>query len=127
MTFRDRLAKAFSGLREQGLLAEMNFECCQSCAGAALTWMAVKKLEAGVPVAGCVYWHGQDDADIDRCGEVYLAFGQMDSAEWGSIGRPATVVGRMVVDALLAEGIRVEWNGVEHRRILAIDPDRVSA
>lgn len=127
MTFRERLAKAFERLRKQGLLARMNFKCCQSCARAALTEMAVKKMEAGVPVSGYVYWHGQDDARLKRHGEVFLAYGPLDSTGWGSIGLSAPVVGLMVVDALLAEGIRVEWDGDELKRIPAIDPDRVAA
>jgi hypothetical protein len=126
-SFRSRLAAAFRSLRKQGVLAKANYECCGSCAGYALTNHATALVNAGTPkesIKGCVHWNRQRNAGIYKRGEVVLNYGPLESTTLGTIGLPAEEVGRMVVTALQAEGVRVEWDGSGDKSITALDPER---
>lgn len=87
---RERLVKAFADLRRQGLIARANFMCCQGCAGSAIA-DEVSKMpkEKATKVRGCVYWHHQDEDNIREAGNVYLAYGDLDTTGHGKIGFPA--------------------------------------
>jgi hypothetical protein len=120
--FREKLNAAFDMLRGRGLVAEGNCECCRTCAGYALTQRAVEMVKTGTPqpeILGCVFWHGQDDEDLDDSGEVFLAYGPLVSTEFGIIGLPTKGVGNLVVKALEEVGLRAVWDGDGNKRILA--------
>lgn len=110
--FRKKLAQAFAALEGQGVVSRANYACCQSCAGYAITQEIVGMIKAGRDrgsVKGVVYWHEQDDDNLDDSGGTYLSFGPVSSSELGMIGLPDVEVGSLVVAALEAAGLHVVW------------------
>lgn len=61
---KENLNNAFKELRKLGYFARQNFKCCQNCA-----WAAVPMDKAKV-----VFYHAQDNEDLMRYGECYLAW-----------------------------------------------------
>jgi len=114
------LRAAFKDMRKAGLMARMNYMCCQNCAGYAMTTEAVKRIDAGTPqedIKGCVFYHNQDNANLERDRKFYLAYGNMDSTEYGTIGLPTETVGQIVVEILDKYDIKTEWDGNASSRI----------
>lgn len=119
---RSNILKAFAHLRRKGIIARANFLCCQNCAGYDITQIAVKQINEGKEVNGCVFWHGQDEENWQSRGSMYLAFGDMDSGELGrKIGLETTEVGKIVVSALKQFNIPYEWDGKGTTRIKVMD------
>lgn len=120
-TVKVGLTVAFSALRKQGIIARQNFLCCQSCASSALSGIAVKQHTEGKPVNGVVYYHRQDNNTLKESGYVYLAYGDVSHYEEGkpevSMGLPTIEVGKLVVKAVAATGLKVDWDGNEGTRI----------
>jgi hypothetical protein len=112
------ISRAFEDLRKQGFLAKENFLCCQTCAGYDLTIEAEKLIKEGKEVNGCVYWHGQDEDNWNEIGQMFLAYGEMESEKCGTIGLPTKEVGKLVMKALKKHHVPCEWNGDPSRRIL---------
>jgi len=104
--FRKRLLAAFAALRKQKIVARANYLCCGSCAAAGIGEY-VKKIGA----KGGVYWHDQDDENVPE-GFVYVGFGARDDGDDAEIGRA-------LVDALKAQGLKVEWDGTAMHRVMA--------
>jgi len=114
---RSKVLDAFKELRKMGFLARANFLCCQNCAGYDLTKRAVKLVNKGRDVKGCVFWHGRDEENYKNYGEWFLAFGQLESDIKGNIGLPSKEVGEIVVKELKKRNVNVEWNGDPNTRI----------
>lgn len=96
----ERITRAFTALRESGITARENFTCCSTCGDAEIG-------DAGEPGArGYVYFHTQcTDAAAAGHGLTLFYGGFDDSRE------TAATVGREVVAALEAVGLRTEWDG----------------
>ncbi|MCP9957868.1 DUF6891 domain-containing protein [Streptomyces sudanensis] len=96
----ERITRAFTALRESGITAHENFTCCSTCGDAEIG-------DAGEPGArGYVYFHTQcTDAAAAGHGLTLFYGGFDDSRE------TAATVGREVVAALEAVGLRTEWDG----------------
>lgn len=122
---RGNILKAFAHLRKKGIIARANFLCCQTCAGYDITQMAVKQVNEGKEVNGCVFWHAQDEQDWQRSGSMHLAYGDMNSGEHGKIGLETTEVGKIVVEALKKYNVPYEWNGSAGRRILVMEKEQL--
>lgn len=135
-----KLNAAFACFRQLGLVARQNFYCCGGCAGAAIAdqlgtkftklWNTkgpVAAKRAYDKVTGCVFYHQQDAARLRDYGQLYLAYGSVDSTEAGEIGLPTVEVGKRIVEVLKALGLRYEWDGQEHSRIMIDfrDPEKV--
>jgi hypothetical protein len=98
ITDRDRIAAAFKALRKQGFETHMNWQCCQSCGGAALR----------DGTSRWAFYHRQDATGFNRDGNirdaVHIAFG-------------ATVEdGQAIQKALTDAGLRVAWDGTVAKR-----------
>jgi len=116
---RKLVLEAFKNLRKQGLIARANFLCCSNCAGSEIeSYVSNLPEEKAKRIKGCVFWHKQDEDDIWRHGEMYLAYGSIDSSKHGEVGLPTKEVGELVVRALKEQGLSVEWDGDPHVRIL---------
>ena len=115
---RKLLVEAFADLRKQGLIARVNFMCCQGCAGYAIA-DSVSKMpkEKAAKVKGCVFWHHQDEEDIRERGSLYLAYGDLNTTVHGKVGLMTEEIGKMVVETLKKWGLKVEWNGDGGERI----------
>ena len=119
---KPKLAAAFRAMRKEGLLAKQNYKCCQNCGGCALTIEAVNLLKSGkvkmkYHIKGCCFYHNQDNTNL-KAGEPFmLAYGDMDSTEYGKIGLPTEKVGNIVTKCLDEAGVTWEWDGTAGQRI----------
>ena len=120
---RATLGRAFEVLRKQGIVAEPKFEDCMRCAVAAMSDLLK---ERNAP--GGVYWHDQDDDALEQGEDLMIGFVARKDDD-------ATAIAQKLVAALKAEGLTVEWDGSEDRRVTvkvpwtkpeaAADPPRV--
>lgn len=118
---RHAVLKAFGKLRKEGYLARANHLCCQNCAGYDLTQKAVKLIEEGKEVKGCIFWHKQDEQRWKETGSMYIAFGNMDSDKHGKIGLSTKEVGERVVEELKKFNVPYEWDGSAGSRIKVME------
>ncbi|MFD8784415.1 DUF6891 domain-containing protein [Kitasatospora sp. NPDC059599] len=109
----DRLADAFDALEDQGVVAAMDFTCCAGCGYAEIGG------EAEEDSSGFVFFHQQDTESAAAGQGLMLRYGVFRSD-----GEPAEVserrtagIGRVVVGALEAAGLSVEWDGSPHTAI----------
>lgn len=118
---KSRLNRAFRKMRTAGLLAKQDHLCCQSCGGADLANQAVKliqdKKRTKDQIKGCCFYHHQDKADLVRGETFYLAYGSLETSDFGQIGIATKEVGEIVKKILEQENIIVDWNGSESSRI----------
>jgi hypothetical protein len=91
---QSNLTKAFKALRKKGYFARQNFWCCQSCAWSAMTDEQAKKT---------VFYHRQDANDLRDNDFCYLA--------WSGNGQE-------IVEVLKENGVQVEWDGSNVKRML---------
>ncbi|NLU83634.1 hypothetical protein [Rhodococcus sp. HNM0569] len=142
----DRLVAAFDALDERGIVTRMNFSCCATCSFEEIDdeRTPAQPDEYGYPWKhwGYAYFHGQDTQGVaSRPGSLWLAFGAFvprrefdaaayDTARAGSHEANDRVwalaeeaAGRLVVEALEAQGLRVEWSGSRRDRISVVDLD----
>ena len=96
---KQKIERAFEVLRKEGFVAEQNWKCCQGCGMAALPKGTEKY----------VFYHAQDEENLMDNSTVFLAFG-------GG--------GTKIADALINEGLIVNWNGSESMRIQVLDEAR---
>jgi hypothetical protein len=132
-----RLAAAFAELDGRGIVARMNFTCCQTCGHAEIG----DERSAAEDERGYVFFHAQDAERLAPGGsELYLAFGGFqftdldeDLAERIRAGdeeaRAEGIVLSEVayageaVDVLRSHGLTVEWDGTAEQRIQVLDVD----
>jgi hypothetical protein len=91
---RDALGRGFRVLRERGYFAKQNWQCCQTCGCHAVPDEFGRRY---------VFYHAQDANCLRERGETHLA--------WAGDGHE-------IVEVFRAEGLRVEWDGSQSRRIL---------
>jgi cold shock CspA family protein len=103
-SLRRGLRRAFKALQSGGIQARGNFLCCGTCASDELGSVVRRDKSKGG-----VYWHGQDEAEIQKTGAVYLGFvaGTLTASE----------VGLGAVRALEMAGLKVGWSGSPGERI----------
>jgi hypothetical protein len=113
-TDADRVAAAFADLDANGVVARMNFTCCQNCG---VTEIADERPDDR-PSTGYVFFHQQDAERLaDDPAHLYLAYGTLDP-EQGRVEQQDQAVGRPIHAALLAQDLPVEWNGSASQRIV---------
>ena len=91
---KTKITKAFRELRKQGYVAKQNFWCCQSCAWGDLSDEESEK---------AVFYHEQDNQDLKENGKCCLS--------WSGDGQ-------LIVDILTKNGLIVEWDGSNNKRIV---------
>lgn len=106
---KSKVTKAFRALRKRGIVARRNFKCCGSCASAAIQCEIEAMPKPDRPI-GAVYWHRQAEAGFRDRGVVYINFGSAKDGE-DAYGKETEEIGSMLVDALKAEGVLVDWDG----------------
>lgn len=126
----DRVLAAFAALETDGIVARMNFTCCQNCG----------HTEIGDEVTpdsrGYVFFHQQDAERLapGDC-DLYLAFGGFryaagvdaslvvraeagdEEAKQEATARSEELVGAEVTGAFRGRGLTVEWDGTCAQRI----------
>lgn len=138
----DRLAAAFARVKRQGLVALMNFTCCQGCATGQIEdeRTPLRRPEPGeYPFREWAYtfFHQQDAQRLAESPAVlHLTYGAFrsrldlvdpDLAESAAIGDPEArrtvkqqtdaAAGRIVAAALREHDLDVDWDGDPSRRI----------
>lgn len=105
---RDKLRKAFALMRKKGVVAKMNWKCCQTCGIAAIAESAPRPLRYA-------FYHRQD-AEALPGGPLYIAFGSLNKG--GDQGRAALEAGNIVRDCLVRAGFEPTWDGTTAHRIV---------
>ncbi|MBL0888090.1 DUF6891 domain-containing protein [Myceligenerans indicum] len=123
-----KLAAAFGELASAGVVARMNFACCNSCG---TTEIAGETDDVDVVPRGFTFFHGQEAEQLGEMpSTLFLSFGVRPEhlVAWHSDDTPVAlrpetpdeavhVVGRMVADAVARHGLPVRWEGDPARKI----------
>ncbi|TDD60464.1 hypothetical protein E1263_11085 [Kribbella antibiotica] len=113
VTDADRFAAAFAELDAAGVVARMNFTCCQGCGSTEI----FDERPADRQSKGYVFFHQQDAEGLaDTPAALYLAYGPFDAVEstWES---RVVEVGHQIVAGLRAHDLPVTWSGSSAQRI----------
>lgn len=120
-TDADRLAAAFAALESDGIVARMNFTCCQTCGFAQIG----DEVPAGRSMRGFVYFHQQDAEGLaEEPALLLLAFGALGAfgaGDQAAYEAASLDVGHQIVAAVEAAGLAVAWDGTTARRIALPD------
>ncbi|MEU4608422.1 hypothetical protein AB0F43_36010 [Kribbella sp. NPDC023972] len=112
-TDADRLAAAFDELDTAGVIARMNFTCCQTCGTAEIA----DERPADRLSSGYVFFHQQDaETLVDDPAHLFLAYGPFEP-ERDRFADQVVEVGRQVVAVLESHSLPVTWNGTAGARI----------
>ncbi|GAB2571059.1 hypothetical protein GCM10027269_28180 [Kribbella endophytica] len=112
-TDADRVAAAFAELDANGVVARMNFTCCQNCGVTEID----DERPTDRPSSGYVFFHQQDAERLaEEPAQLYLAFGTLEP-EQGRVAEQDQAVGEQIRAALLAQELPVEWDGSAAQRI----------
>lgn len=133
-----RLAAAFNNLAEWGMLARMNFTCCQGCGNEEIADERTPAWRGGYDGYlewGYTFFHQQDTDRLNEGTVLYLAYGTFAPVKGldpallarADAGDPAaraqvtdaslTRAGTVVADALRYAGLAVTWDGTPGQRI----------
>ncbi|MGW6838028.1 DUF6891 domain-containing protein [Streptomyces sp. NPDC054949] len=96
----DRLTRAFAALDSGGVTARENFTCCRNC-GQGEIWE-----EREGDARGFVFFHTQCTESVAVGHDLHLYYGAFDAGDEETVS-----VGREVVAALDAAGLRWAWDG----------------
>lgn len=112
-TDADNLAAAFAELDAAGIVARMNFTCCQTCGATEI----YDERPADRASIGYVFFHSQDGEHLaeDRA-HLFLGYGAFDAPEPEWLDR-VVAVGNQVAAVLRAHDLPVTWNGSSQQRI----------
>jgi hypothetical protein len=116
----NNLTRAFTMMRQRGLIAEENFSCCLSCGIEEIMEEAEERILDGEEVAGFVFYHMQDNDDRMEGLDFHLAFGQVVIPEVGKVGLSAEAVGRIACECLAECQVAHEWDGDPDSRIVVL-------
>ncbi|NIK62210.1 DUF6891 domain-containing protein [Kribbella shirazensis] len=112
-TDADNVTAAFAELEAAGIVARMNFTCCQTCGSTEI----FDERPADRPSTGYVFFHSQDAERLaDDPAYLFLAYGAFDAPEHEWPAR-VTAVGEQVAGVLRAHGLPVTWDGSSGQRI----------
>jgi uncharacterized protein DUF6891 len=112
-TDADKVAAAFAELDAAGVVARMNFTCCQTCGVAEID----DERPTDRPSSGYVFFHQQDSERLtDDGAHLFLAYGTLDPIR-GQVAEQDTEIGRQIEQALRAQDLPVSWNGSSGQRI----------
>jgi hypothetical protein len=137
----DALVRAFAALTQQGMVCRMDFTCCQTCGMAEIDDERTPRaaaVEDDYPYEEWAYtfFHQQDSERLVQPEAIlYLSYSAFrpapgvdpdlitrakagdEDARRDVVALTDTTVGEMVRDALVAEGLVVDWNGTNAQRI----------
>jgi hypothetical protein len=119
---REKLILAFKDIRKLGIVARVNFKCCNSCASYDI-WEMTRKNYKKKPKIGYVFWHKQNEEDLQRRGVLHLAYGTFNDFDDRDVSPrmcsplSSADVATKVILALVNHGIRCQWDGNEDHKI----------
>jgi len=106
----------FKSLRKDGMFARMNFFCCQTCARYDIGKKAKEAKSKAKPFRGYVFYHNQDNENLESNGKFYLAFGGNEDTE-ENFTTKTWQVGNLVANRLKKFGLEIEWDNKPETRI----------
>lgn len=113
-TDADRLDAAFAELDADGVVARMDFTCCQTCGVTEID----DEVRPGQRPAGYVFFHQQDSERLDGDdAALLLSYGAFGASDAASYETAALDVGHRVRAALERAGLTVAWSGSTSERI----------
>ncbi|MFC9693742.1 DUF6891 domain-containing protein [Kribbella sp. NPDC056951] len=113
VTDADRFAAAFADLEAAGVVARMNFTCCQGCGASEI----FDERPADRESSAYTFFHQQDAEQLaDNPAVVFLAYGAFDADETTWETR-AVEVGHQIVATLRTHDLPVTWSGTSGQRI----------
>lgn len=109
-TDAEKLEEAFMELWERGIIAAMNFTCCQTCGHSEMAlWLEQADNQ---DKRGYVFFHEQDARSMIKNNYLYLAFGSRSCKEEDSLQ-----IAREIAIVLEKHGLEITWNGTTRTRI----------
>ncbi|MBX9623093.1 MAG: hypothetical protein K2X82_04690 [Gemmataceae bacterium] len=108
----DRLDRAFEALEEQGVVARQHFSCCSNCGEAEIGGEIAAAEDDGREVVGYAFYHQQDTQRAAEGGGIYVKYGP------NTDGPETAAIGRMIVAAVEAAGLKAEWDGSPNNAVL---------
>lgn len=122
------ISSAFARLRQQGIMAKRHYLCCPTCAFAD----AHEKMRDHVGVA---FIHEQGEDALKQYDRAYIHFARNTKLDAGVAaltgGEPPeegdVIVAEVIVNALVAAGLTVEWNGTRERSICVLGARALAA
>ncbi|MFC0627388.1 DUF6891 domain-containing protein [Kribbella deserti] len=108
----ERLEAAFEHLENSGVVARMNFTCCQTCGVA-----EIGDERPDPSYAGYVFFHQQDAERLaDPDPHLFLAYGAFDTTRENYVAKDEAI-GRQITVALTQAGLPHTWTGSATERI----------
>ena len=108
----DRLDRAFEALEAEGVVARQNFTCCSTCGHYEIGDEIAGAEDEGREVAGYAFYHMQDTQRAAEGGGIYVRYGSNEG------GPEPAAVGRRIVAAVEAAGLKAEWDGSPNTCVL---------
>ncbi|MFJ7774453.1 DUF6891 domain-containing protein [Streptomyces yangpuensis] len=102
----ERITRAFAALEASGITARENFTCCRGCG------LGEIRGDGAENARGFVFFHSQATEGAAAGQDLFLMYGGFESDEDRTVS-----VGREVVAALGAAGLRWAWGGAAHDAI----------
>jgi hypothetical protein len=112
-TTHQKLAVAFKELETQGIRAEMNFECCNSCGG-----YAMKNDGKSEGYKGYVFFHEQDMESLLFERVMYLSY-SMFNQKYDN--EEEVALAKQIIKVLKKHSFEIEWDGTADHRIRIIN------
>jgi len=107
----ERLRRAFDQLAQSGVLARENYQCCQTCAYAAVDEEIAEAVDRGEAVRGYVLFHSQDTERAVDSGILLLRYGgsNLDPELQGAAA--SQTIGEEICAVLKAAEFEPVWSG----------------
>ncbi len=112
----EKLRAAFADLEQAGVVARMNFACCQNCGHAEIEGEKLTEAQSGY-----VFFHQQDAERLaGDDAQLFLAFGLFASHDAGTADERADAerqLGRLIVATMRSNSLAVDWDEEPSSRI----------
>lgn len=116
-SLESNLTEAFQLMRQNGIVARKNFECCQGCGCAAIADLIKKQVAKNKTTVGYCFYHRQDNDNKLDTGRFYLAYGTPGEGDSTDPKVTATDVGNIICECLKQVGLLYQWDGTGGNRI----------
>lgn len=108
---RTRIERAFMAMAPRGIIALADFQCCNSCATAAIYNYEVQKWDLETPLIGAAYFHEQATDSANEGYPLMIGYGGLVDGDLETELTEAERVGEVAVEVLREHGFTVEWDG----------------
>lgn len=114
---REKVKLAFQELSKQGLIAKMNFSCCNTCGNYEITTSHVNNPKLRNK-KGYVFYHRQSHNSFKESGNCYLNYGAFYSGDDSFESTKTKEIGELIFQALKNQDLPVIWDKDPNNKIL---------